>query len=114
MASTATPGDSPPAGETIGLAGVADGRSGHRLGRRRRIGPEQKRLRALIEHPLRYPELFESAGLSTNLGVLLFGPPGTGKTLLAKAIASYTAVNFIPVWHTCVTVIDLALGPVGA
>src|SRR5207248_844596 len=57
----------------------------------------KKRLRELIEQPLRYPELFESIGLSTNLGVLLYGPPGTGKTLLAKAIASHAGVNFIPV-----------------
>jgi transitional endoplasmic reticulum ATPase len=57
----------------------------------------KKRLRELIEQPLRYPELFESIGLATNLGVLLYGPPGTGKTLLAKAIASHAGVNFIPV-----------------
>ena len=51
------------------------------------LGQIKNRLRALSEQPLRYPELFERVGLSTNLGVLLFGPPGTGKTLLAKAIA---------------------------
>jgi transitional endoplasmic reticulum ATPase len=61
------------------------------------LGQIKERLRELIGQPLRYPELFERLGLSTNLGVLLFGPPGTGKTLLAKAIASHTAVNFIPV-----------------
>jgi transitional endoplasmic reticulum ATPase len=55
------------------------------------------RLRELIEQPLRYPDLFKSIGLATNLGVLLYGPPGTGKTLLAKAIASHAGVNFIPV-----------------
>jgi transitional endoplasmic reticulum ATPase len=57
----------------------------------------KRRLRDVIEQPLRYPELFERLGLSTNLGVLLYGPPGTGKTLLAKAIASHAGVNFIPV-----------------
>jgi transitional endoplasmic reticulum ATPase len=61
------------------------------------LGQIKDRLRELIEQPLRYPELFESLGLSTNLGVLLFGPPGTGKTLLAKAVASHAGVNFIPV-----------------
>lgn len=57
----------------------------------------KKRLHDLIELPLRYPELFEKLGLSTNLGVLLYGPPGTGKTLLARAIAAQAGVNFIPV-----------------
>jgi transitional endoplasmic reticulum ATPase len=61
------------------------------------LGQIKKQLRDLIEQPLRYPELFDSLGLSTNLGVLLYGPPGTGKTLLAKAIASHAEVNFIPV-----------------
>ena len=57
----------------------------------------KKRLRDLIEQPLRTPEAFARLGLATNLGVLLYGPPGTGKTLLAKAIASRAGVNFIPV-----------------
>lgn len=61
------------------------------------LGQIKQQLRDLIEQPLRYPDLFERLGLSTNLGVLLFGPPGTGKTLLAKAIASHAEVNFIPV-----------------
>jgi transitional endoplasmic reticulum ATPase len=57
----------------------------------------KKRLRDLIEQPLRYPEVFASLGLATNLGVLLHGPPGTGKTLLARAVASEAGVNFIAV-----------------
>ncbi|MFN0070620.1 MAG: AAA family ATPase [Chloroflexota bacterium] len=57
----------------------------------------KKRLRDLVEQPLRHPEQFAEIGLSTNLGVLLYGPPGTGKTLLAKAIARESGVNFIPI-----------------
>jgi transitional endoplasmic reticulum ATPase len=56
-----------------------------------------KRLRDLVERPLKRPRLFARLGLPTNLGVLLYGPPGTGKTLLAKAIARETGVNFIAV-----------------
>jgi transitional endoplasmic reticulum ATPase len=57
----------------------------------------KRRLRDLVERPLRHPEVFASAGLSSNLGVLLHGPPGTGKTLLAQAIARESGVNFIPI-----------------
>ncbi len=57
----------------------------------------KKRLRDLVERPLKRPELFTSLGLPTNLGLLLYGPPGTGKTLLAKALARESGVNFIAV-----------------
>jgi transitional endoplasmic reticulum ATPase len=50
-----------------------------------------------VEWPLRHPELFRAAGVQPPRGVLLSGPPGCGKTLLAKAAASQTGVNFIPV-----------------
>jgi len=57
----------------------------------------KSRLRDLVEQPLRHPEVFERAGLSSNLGVLLHGPPGTGKTMLAQAIARESTVNFIAI-----------------
>jgi transitional endoplasmic reticulum ATPase len=57
----------------------------------------KKRLRDLVERPLKRPRLFARLGLPTNLGVLLYGPPGTGKTLLARAIAHETGVNFIAI-----------------
>ena len=55
---------------------------------------EIKKVREMIELPLRYPELFERLGVEAPKGVLLHGPPGTGKTLLAKAVASETNSNF--------------------
>ena len=55
---------------------------------------EIKKVREMIELPLRYPELFERLGVEAPKGVLLHGPPGTGKTLLARAVASETNANF--------------------
>jgi transitional endoplasmic reticulum ATPase len=55
---------------------------------------EVKKVREMIELPLRHPELFERLGVDAPKGVLLHGPPGTGKTLLAKAVASETNANF--------------------
>jgi transitional endoplasmic reticulum ATPase len=55
---------------------------------------EIKKVREMIELPLKHPELFERLGIDPPKGVLLHGPPGTGKTLLAKAVASETNSNF--------------------
>ncbi len=48
----------------------------------------KRKIRELIELPLRHPEIFKHLGIEPPKGVLLIGPPGTGKTLLAKAVAS--------------------------
>ena len=56
---------------------------------------EIKKIREMVEIPLKHPEIFEKLGIESPKGVLLHGPPGTGKTLLAKAVATETDANFI-------------------
>ena len=58
------------------------------------LDDEIKRVREMVELPLKHPELFTRLGIDPPKGVLLHGPPGTGKTLLAKAVASETDTNF--------------------
>jgi len=54
-------------------------------------------VREAIEYPLTHRQKFEDLGIEPPRGVLLYGPPGTGKTLIAKAVASESGANFIPI-----------------
>jgi transitional endoplasmic reticulum ATPase len=56
-----------------------------------------RRIREMVELPLKHPELFKRLGIEPPKGVLLYGPPGCGKTLLARAVANETDAHFIAI-----------------
>lgn len=58
------------------------------------LDEEIKKIREMVELPLKHPEIFQRLGIEPPKGVLLHGPPGTGKTLMAKAVANETNSNF--------------------
>jgi transitional endoplasmic reticulum ATPase len=54
------------------------------------LDEEIRKIREMVELPLKHPEIFDRLGIEPPKGVLLYGPPGTGKTLLARAVANET------------------------
>ena len=53
-----------------------------------------KRLREIVELPLRHPEVIARLGIEPHSGILMYGSPGCGKTLIAKALAAESEANF--------------------
>lgn len=53
-----------------------------------------RKVREVVQLPLRHPEIFTKLGIAPPRGVLLHGPSGTGKTLIARAVAGETGCCF--------------------
>ena len=61
------------------------------------LSTQIRRIREMIELPLKYPEVFDRLGIEAPRGVFMYGPPGTGKTLTARAVANETDAYFISI-----------------
>lgn len=58
------------------------------------LGEAVRKVREVVQLPLRQPEIFYRLGIDPPRGVLLHGPSGTGKTLIARAVAGETGCYF--------------------
>nr|KAF6452862.1 hypothetical protein HJG59_008188 [Molossus molossus] len=56
-----------------------------------------KKIKEVIQLPVKHPEFFEALGIVQPKGVLLYGPLGTGKVLLALVVAHRTDYTIIRV-----------------
>jgi len=57
----------------------------------------KQQLKEAVELPLKRPDIYKKFKIRPLSGILLYGVTGTGKTLLAKAIATESEANFIPI-----------------
>ncbi len=53
-----------------------------------------RKVREVVQLPLKQPKIFYRLGIDPPRGVLLYGPSGTGKTLIARAVAGETGCYF--------------------
>jgi transitional endoplasmic reticulum ATPase len=68
----------------------------------------KEKLEESVIWAFRHADAFRRLNVTPSKGVLLYGPPGTGKTMLAKAVATASSANFLPV-----SIPDLLKGEVG-
>ncbi|MBU3979052.1 CDC48 family AAA ATPase [Patescibacteria group bacterium] len=59
------------------------------------LGEQVKKIREMIELPLKFPQIFARLGIEPPKGVLLHGLPGSGKTLIARVIANEADAYFL-------------------
>ncbi|MBN2429138.1 MAG: AAA family ATPase [Deltaproteobacteria bacterium] len=59
------------------------------------LDDELKKIREIVEYPMRYPAIFQKLGIEPLKGVLMIGPSGVGKTLIARAVANEVKARFM-------------------